>query len=157
MHRVTEGPADQLPTSAKLNPALEWLHTGMRELLDSRALQDALRFKAKFHSHSSDSALLIYPKRPDASLFDVSEALRPLVSTKGCTMSQFAPAWCVQQQALRAQSSGRGRWTRSRTNNLEALNVAVTDEDRAGLDDLTAPGQIASPFYKADFGPRPYW
>lgn len=68
MHQVTAAPTAQPSTSAKPNPALERLHTGVRELLDSRAWQEALRFKTKFYSYSFNNALLIYLQRPDASL-----------------------------------------------------------------------------------------
>lgn len=68
MHQVTVAPTAQPSTSAKPNPALERLHAGVRELLDSRAWQDALRFKARFHRYSFSNALLIYLQRPDASL-----------------------------------------------------------------------------------------
>ena len=52
----------------KTNPALERLHTGVTELLDSRNWKEALRFKARFHHYSFNNALLIYLQRPDATL-----------------------------------------------------------------------------------------
>ncbi len=53
---------------AKPNPALERLHTGVRELLDSQAWQEVLKFKARFYHYSFNNVLLIYLQRPDASL-----------------------------------------------------------------------------------------
>ena len=52
----------------KPNPALERLHAGVTELLNSQTWRDALKFKAKFHSYSFNNALLIYLQCPDATL-----------------------------------------------------------------------------------------
>ena len=52
----------------KPNSAIERLHTGVTELLDSQVWQEALRFKTRFHDYSFNNALLIYLQRPDASL-----------------------------------------------------------------------------------------
>ena len=68
MHQVTVAPTAQPSTSARPNSALERLYTGVTKLLDSRAWQDALRFRTKFHAYSFNNALLIYLQRPDASL-----------------------------------------------------------------------------------------
>jgi aryl-alcohol dehydrogenase-like predicted oxidoreductase len=40
--------------------------------------------------------------------------------------------------------------------NLGALDVEITAEDRAAVDALVPPGRMASPFYEADFGPHKY-
>ena len=52
----------------KPNPALERLHAGVTELLNSQVWQDALKFKTRFHTYSFNNALLIYLQRPDATL-----------------------------------------------------------------------------------------
>ena len=56
------------PPPTKPNPAVERLHTGVTELLDSQRWQEALKFKASFHHYSFNNALLIYLQRPDATL-----------------------------------------------------------------------------------------
>ncbi len=94
-------------------------------------------------------------KRMTAQGFDVIEGLEPLVSAKGCTMSQFALAWCVQQPGITSPIIGP-RTMEQLEDNLKALGVNITDEDRAKIDDLIAPGQMVSPFYEAAFGPHPY-
>ena len=38
--------------------------------------------------------------------------------------------------------------------NLGALDVSVTAEDRNRIDELVPPGRMVSPFYEADFGPN---
>ena len=72
MHQTTPT-SSALPKSNrvqwdKLNPALERLHAGVAELLDSQVWQDALKFKTRFHTYSFNNALLIYLQRPDATL-----------------------------------------------------------------------------------------
>ncbi len=94
-------------------------------------------------------------KRLTESAFDVIEGLKPIVSAKGCTMSQFALAWCVQQPGVTSPIIGP-RTLEQLDDNLKALEVTVSDEDRTNIDDLIAPGQMVSPFYEAAFGPHPY-
>jgi hypothetical protein len=40
--------------------------------------------------------------------------------------------------------------------NLGALDVDVTDQDRQLVDALVPPGRMVSPFYEADFGPHQF-
>ncbi len=40
--------------------------------------------------------------------------------------------------------------------NLGALKVTITDDDRAKLDAIVPPGRMVSPFYDANFGPSQY-
>lgn len=87
--------------------------------------------------------------------FDVIEGLEPLVSDKGCSMSQFALAWCVQQPGVTSPIIGP-RTMEQLGDNLKALEVTITDADRAKVDELIAPGQMVSPFYEANFGPHPH-
>ena len=94
-------------------------------------------------------------KRLTEAAFDVIEGLEPLIAEKGFTMSQFALAWCVQQPGVTSPIIGP-RTMEQLEDNLRALEVSVTDEDRAKVDDLIAPGQMVSPFYEAAFGPHPY-
>ena len=94
-------------------------------------------------------------KRMTEQAFDVIEGLEPLAEEKGCTLSQFALAWCVQQPGVTSPIIGP-RTMEQLEDNLAALEVTVTDEDRDKVDDLNAPGQMVSPFYEANFGPHPY-
>ena len=66
MHQAVS--ASSVSLEAKPNLALERLHTGVRELLDSQVWQDALKFKTRFHHYSFNNALLIYLQHPDATL-----------------------------------------------------------------------------------------
>ena len=40
--------------------------------------------------------------------------------------------------------------------NLGALEVEITDADRARLDEVAAPGRVIAGYYEADFGPSQY-
>ena len=78
-----------------------------------------------------------------------------MADAKQSTMSQLALAWCVQQPGVTSPIIGP-RTMEQLEDNLGALNVKITDEDRAAIDQLVPPGRMVSPFYEADFGPHQY-
>ena len=41
--------------------------------------------------------------------------------------------------------------------NLKALEVAITDEDRKRIDSMVEPGAHVSTYYAAEFGPNARW
>ena len=88
-------------------------------------------------------------------IYDVIEGLQPLADEKGCTLSQFSLAWCVRQPGVTSPIIGP-RTMAQLKDNLAALDVTITGEDRAKIDDLVTPGRMISPFYEADFGPHQY-
>jgi len=90
-----------------------------------------------------------------SDVFDVVEGLQPLATNKKCTLSQLALAWCMHQPGITSPIIGP-RTMEQLEDNLGALNVSVTDEDRTAIDQLVPPGRMASPFYEADFGPHQY-
>jgi len=90
-----------------------------------------------------------------ADVFDVVEGLQPLADAKKCTLSQLALAWCAQQPGVTSPIIGP-RTMEQLQDNLGALNVTITDADRAAIDQLVPPGRMVSPFYEADFGPHQY-
>jgi aryl-alcohol dehydrogenase-like predicted oxidoreductase len=94
-------------------------------------------------------------RRWTEGVFDVVEGLIPLVEAKGCTMAQFALAWCIQQPGVTSPIIGP-RTMEQLEDNLGALEVTITEEDRATVDELAPPGSMLSVFYEADFGPHPY-
>lgn len=93
--------------------------------------------------------------RMTEDIFDVIEGLQPLASAKGCTLSQFALAWCMNQPAITSPIIGPRTMTQLE-DNLGALEVTITAEDRAQVDALVPPGRMVSPYYEADFGPHQY-
>ena len=97
----------------------------------------------------------IWSRRMNDRMYDIVEGLEPLAREKGSTMSQLALAWNVQQPGVTSPIIGP-RTMEQLEDNLGALDVTVTDEDRAAIDKVIPPGQSVSPFYEADFGPHRY-
>ncbi|MHB8574524.1 MAG: aldo/keto reductase [Dehalococcoidia bacterium] len=94
-------------------------------------------------------------RRMNDRIFDVVDGMRPLAEEKGATLSQVALAWSIAQPGVTSPIIGP-RTIEQLEDNLGALDVAVTDDDRKALDALVHPGHMVSPFYEADFGPHPY-
>lgn len=87
------------------------------------------------------------------AVFDIVEGLQPLAAAKGCTLSQLALAWCMNQPGITSPIIGP-RTMEQLEDNLGAVPVTLTAEDRAAIDQLVPPGRMVSPFYEADFGPH---
>jgi aryl-alcohol dehydrogenase-like predicted oxidoreductase len=87
--------------------------------------------------------------------FDVIDGLQPIAQSKGCTLSQLALAWCAQQPGVTSPIIGP-RTMEQLEDNLKALEVKITDEDRAAVNKVIPPGGMAAPYYEADFGPHQY-
>jgi len=94
-------------------------------------------------------------RRKNDAIYDIVEGLRPLAVDKGCALSQFALAWCVQQPGITSPIIGP-RTMEQLEDNLGALDVDVTGQDRKAVDALVPPGRMVSPFYEADFGPQQF-
>jgi aryl-alcohol dehydrogenase-like predicted oxidoreductase len=94
-------------------------------------------------------------RRMRDQVFDVTEGLEPLVAAKGCTMSQFALAWVMQQPGVTSPIIGP-RTMEQLEDNLKALEVQITPEDKQKIDEIIAPGSAVSPYYEANFGPSQY-
>ena len=97
----------------------------------------------------------ILQRRMNERVFDVVDGLQPLVEAKSCTMSQLALAWCVHQPGVTSPIIGP-RTMEQLEDNLAALDVDITGEDRARIDELVPPGRMVAPYYEADFGPHLY-
>ncbi len=74
---------------------------------------------------------------------------------KGCTPSQLALAWCLRQPGVTSPIMGP-RSVEQLEDNLGALAVEITDEDRAAFDAAVPPGTHVTPYYGADFGAAQY-
>jgi len=94
-------------------------------------------------------------RRMSERIFDVVEGLQPLAEAKGVSLSQFALAWCMQQPGVTSPIIGP-RTMDQLEDNLKAIDVTFSDEERRAIDHVIRPGQMVSPFYEGDFGPHPY-
>lgn len=84
--------------------------------------------------------------------FTVVETVQRLAAEKGATPSQVALAWCMNQPGITSPIIGP-RTLEQLEDNLGALEVQITEEDRRRLDDVAKPGEMIVPYYQADFGP----
>ncbi len=107
---------------------------------------------SRFASYQSNPR---YRRRMNERIWDVIEGLEPIAADKGVTLSQLALAWCMAQPGVTSPIIGP-RTLEQLEDNLKALEVRITDEDRARIDAVIPPGQMVSPFYEAEFGPHPY-
>jgi aryl-alcohol dehydrogenase-like predicted oxidoreductase len=95
-----------------------------------------------------------FKRRLTAGVFDVTEALEPIAAEKKCSMAQLALAWVLRQPGVTSPIIGP-RTLDQLKDNLGALDVTITEEDRQRIDEAAPPGSAASPFYEAEFGPHP--
>ncbi|MEM7532101.1 MAG: aldo/keto reductase [Chloroflexota bacterium] len=108
---------------------------------------------ARFSNIEGDA--IMTQRKPDA-IYDVVEGLQPIAEAKGCTMAQLALAWCMHGPGITSAIIGP-RTMAQLEDNLGALDVEITDEDRATIDELVPPGRMIAPFYEAEFGPNVRW
>ncbi|MEO1235448.1 MAG: aldo/keto reductase [Planctomycetota bacterium] len=87
--------------------------------------------------------------------FDAVDRFQELADARGCTLSQFALAWCRDQPGVTSPIIGP-RTMDQLEDNLRAAAVELTDDDRRTIDDAVPPGTHVLDFYKADFGPHPH-
>jgi len=87
--------------------------------------------------------------------FDVVDGLRALAGRKGCNLAQLALAWCRDQPGVTSPIIGP-RTRAQLEDNLGAMAVTITGEERAEIDQLSPPGTATVPFYEAQFGPHPH-
>ncbi|RKU14370.1 aldo/keto reductase [Candidatus Poribacteria bacterium] len=85
--------------------------------------------------------------------FNVLDVVLAIAAEKGCTPSQFSLAWCAQQPGITSPIVGV-RTMEQMEDNLGAIDVEVTDEDRERIDEVAPPGGVITRYYRADFGPH---
>lgn len=91
--------------------------------------------------------------------FALLDSLTALAEEKGCSLGQYALAWCAQQPAITSPIIGP-RTQQQLTDALGALEITITDEDRVKIDAVALPGRVTVPYYGVDglawrpFGPH---
>ncbi len=81
--------------------------------------------------------------------YDVVDVLKAISAEKGCTPSQLALAWCMNQPGITSVIIGP-RTTAHLEDNLQAQNIPLTDEDHKRLDAAAPPGRVIVPYYGHD-------
>ncbi len=87
--------------------------------------------------------------------YAVLDTVEALAQEKNCTPGQIALAWCARQPGVTSPIIGP-RTMGQLEDHLGALDVALTDDDRARLDSAAAPEQAIVPYYigtMIDFNP----
>jgi aryl-alcohol dehydrogenase-like predicted oxidoreductase len=114
---------------------------------DSRVSRDMQGpFKERTQKHFSDLA------------FAVLDTLSALAQEKHCTVGQVALSWCANQPGITSPIIGP-RTLEHLDDNLGALEVTLTADDRARLDAVSEPEQAIVPYYTGrliDFKPPQY-
>jgi aryl-alcohol dehydrogenase-like predicted oxidoreductase len=85
--------------------------------------------------------------------FQVVEKLEQMAQTKQCKTAHLALAWCRDQPGVTSPIVG-ARTLEHLREAVASLTVEVTDEDRQALDELSPPGGVLVPYYKANWGPH---
>src|SRR6266487_2405750 len=107
------------------------------------------------YSNVADNPIMERRVKDKDRIFDVVEQLQPIAEAKGCTLAQLALVWCAQQPGVTSPIIGP-RTMEQLEDNLGALNVTITDDDRTRIDTIAPPGRMVAPFYEANFGPNLY-
>jgi aryl-alcohol dehydrogenase-like predicted oxidoreductase len=81
--------------------------------------------------------------------FEVLKTVTELAEAKGCTPYQVALAWCLGQPGITSVIMGP-RTYEQLEDSLAALEVSITEEDRALLDRVAPPGRVIVPYYGYD-------
>jgi aryl-alcohol dehydrogenase-like predicted oxidoreductase len=94
------------------------------------------------------------PSKFGEGTWKVLDGLRELCEAKGCSMTAFSLAWNLSQPGITSPIIGPNSVAQLE-DNLAALDVQVTEEDRKKVDDLIPPGTHVEDYYRAEFGPHP--
>ena len=73
---------------------------------------------------------------------DIVEKLLPLAEEKGVSLARFANAWALRHPAVTSAIIGP-RTMEQLEDSLAALDIRITDEDAAKIDELVPPGTSA--------------
>ena len=83
------------------------------------------------------------------------DKLQAIGRARGKSISQVALAWLLNRPGVTSPIIGP-RTIDQYADNMEALKVEITDDDRERIDRIIRRGDSVAPFYEAEFGPHPY-
>jgi len=93
------------------------------------------------------------PVLQSEAAYRVVEGVEKLAQAKGCTTSQLALAWVAQQSYVTSPIIAPRKLDQLE-DNLKAMDITITEQDRETIDGLIPPGTHVVPFYEAQFGPH---
>jgi len=96
------------------------------------------------------------PEKFSERTWEALEGIQTRCADKGCTMTAFALAWNIAQPAITSPIIGPNSVAQLE-DNLKALDVTITDDDKKLIDSLVPPGENVENYYRADFGPNARW
>ena len=94
-------------------------------------------------------------RRWNDDVFRVIDQLDPIAKQVGCTTSQLALRWCMDQPGVTSPIIGPRTRTQLK-DNLRALDVQLDQTVFEQIDAIVPPGDCVAPFYEANFGPHPH-
>lgn len=97
----------------------------------------------------------MYRRRMNDAIWDVIEGLETIAKEKGVSLSQLSLAWVMQQPGVTSPIIGP-RTMEQLEDNLKAVDVTITDDDRKAIDRVIRPGTNVSPYYEADWAVSQY-
>ena len=86
-------------------------------------------------------------------VFDVIEGLEPIAAEKRCSLAQLALAWCEQQPGITSPIIGP-RTMAQLEDNLGAVAIDITNEDRESIDALVPPGREVTAYSELNMQPH---
>ncbi len=92
-------------------------------------------------------------KRWNDNVLQVVDQLDPIAKKAGCTTSQLALRWCMDQPGVTSPIIGPRTRTQLK-DNLRALDVTLDPSIFEQIDTIVPPGEFVAPFYEANFGPH---
>jgi len=95
------------------------------------------------------------PMLENDAIYDVVEAVDKIAQRHGKSISQLSLAWCMNQPGITSPIIGP-RTMEQLEDNLGAVDIQLTEQDHAELDELSPPGRCIQPFYEARFGAHPH-
>ncbi len=97
----------------------------------------------------------MYRRRMNDAIWDVIEGLETIAKEKGVSLSQLSLAWVMHQPGVTSPIIGP-RTMDQFEDNLKAVEVTITDDDRKAIDRVIRPGTHVSPYYEADWSVSEY-
>ena len=111
---------------------------------------------APVDSRFGDPARAAHAKRRlTEGYWGVLGPLMEMAAQNEVALSQLALAWVMAQPGVTCPIIGP-RTMEQLEDNLKAIDLLISDDDRKKLDGICAPGRMNVPFYEADFGPHLY-